>query len=150
MFHPLVNAHVRPLAELSRRDDLEAIGILLLYLLHSRLPWQGFVYSDISSALKRIGDMKRGEPLADLLSRSPSCFTPFFDHIRSLAFEEKPDYTYLRNLLRREMRQQGWEYDWKYDWLYPEKTQNGALYPATAYRYDLSLVNPVRHEQAVL
>ncbi|TCD63905.1 hypothetical protein EIP91_004784 [Steccherinum ochraceum] len=136
--------------EPSRRDDMEAIGFLLLYFLHSRLPWQGFRYKDETAALKHAGDMKHDQPLTDLLSRSPACFTTFFDHCRSLAFDEKPDYALLRGILRREMRQHGWEYDWKYDWLCPDEAPRGTLYPPEQYNFDLTLVDPVRHEQKVL
>ncbi|TCD65137.1 hypothetical protein EIP91_003069 [Steccherinum ochraceum] len=136
--------------EPSRRDDMESIGIVLLYFLHSRLPWQGFRYKEMETALKHVGDMKRGQPFTDLLSRSPACFTPFFDHCQSLAFDEKPDYTFLRNILRQEMRQHGWKYDWKYDWLSPDQAPRGTLWPPEQYKFDLALVDPVRHEQSVL
>ena len=135
------------LSEPSRRDDVEAIGMLLLFLLHPRLPWQGIYAPDIPSKLHRIGEMKRGRAFQDLLTQSPAFFTAFFDHCRSLAFEERPDYAYLRELMREEMRTRGWEYDWKYDWLYPG--ERGTLVP-DEYRVDLSLVEPVRHEQLEL
>ena len=131
------------LAELSRRDDTESLGMVLLYLLHPRLPWQSICARDIPAKLRRIGEMKRGKPLEDLLSRSPAFLTSFFKHCRSLSFEERPDYAYLRGLMREEMRTQGWEYDWKYDWLYPG--ERGTLVPEE-YRLDLSLVEPVRQQ----
>lgn len=135
------------LSEPSRRDDVEAVGMLLLYLLHPRLPWQGICAPDIPSKLRRIGEMKRGDAFKDLLAHSPAFFTSFFEHCRSLAFEEKPDYRYLRELMREEMRTQGWTYDWKYDWLTPGK--RGTLVPSE-YKLDLSLVEPVQHEQMEL
>lgn len=133
------------LTELSRRDDIESIGMVLLYLLHSRLPWQGICAPDVPSKLNRIEEMKRGKPFKDLLNRSPAFLSSFFfKHCRSLAFEEKPDYAYLRGLMREEMRVRGWKYDWRYDWLYPG--ERGTLVPDD-YRLDLSLVEPVRCEQ---
>ncbi|KAG5220243.1 kinase protein [Salix suchowensis] len=93
----------RPLTlflEPSRRDDVEAIGILLLYLLHGRLPWQGICAPDIPAKLRRIGEMKRGVRFTELLAHSPAFFTPFFSHCRALKFDEKPDYTLLKTLLR--------------------------------------------------
>jgi hypothetical protein len=60
--------------------------------------------------------MKRGKPFADSLAQPFAFFSLFFDHSRSLAFEEKPDYVYLRTLLRETMEGRRWEYDWGYDW----------------------------------
>ncbi|KAJ8690077.1 hypothetical protein PTI98_012916 [Pleurotus ostreatus] len=128
--------------EPSRRDDVEAIGILLLYLLHGRLPWQGICAPDIPAKLRRIGEMKRGDRFTDLLARSPAFFTPFFAHCRALKFEEKPDYASLRKLLREEMKDNGWEYDWKYDWWQPG--ERGTLLP-DEYQVHSRFVEPIRH-----
>ncbi|KAG7086305.1 hypothetical protein E1B28_002269 [Marasmius oreades] len=131
----------------SRRDDIEAIGNLLLYLLHGQLPWQGIYAPDIPSKLRHIGEMKRGRPFTDLLSNSPPVFTPFFEHCRSLAFEDKPDYAYLRCVLRQTMEEKGWEYDWEYDWWSPG--ERGTLLPEE-YKFEERFLEPVRRYQNVL
>ncbi|KAF4572382.1 hypothetical protein EYR36_006876 [Pleurotus pulmonarius] len=128
--------------EPSRRDDVEAIGILLLYLLHGRLPWQGICAPDIPAKLRRIGEMKRGTRFTDLLAQSPAFFTPFFSHCRRLKFEEKPDYRLLRTLLREEMKAHGWEYDWRYDWWQPG--ERGTLLP-DEYEVHPRFVEPIRN-----
>ncbi|KAG9223395.1 hypothetical protein CCMSSC00406_0007582 [Pleurotus cornucopiae] len=127
--------------EPSRRDDVEAIGMLLLYLFRGRLPWQGICAPDISAKLRRIGEMKRGEHFRELVAHSPACFAPFFAHCRALEFEEKPDYGLLRKLLGEEMEAGGWEYDWKYDWWQPG--ERGTLLP-DEYIVHPRFVEPVR------
>jgi serine/threonine protein kinase len=127
-------------AEPSRRDDIEAIGILLLYLLHGRLPWQGIVSPDIPAKLRRIGEMKRGKPFKDLLAQSPAIFMSFFDHCRALEFKDKPDYAYLRGLLRGAMEEHKWEYDWEYDWWKPG--DRGTLLPDEC-KLDMRFVEPL-------
>ncbi|KAL0945796.1 hypothetical protein HGRIS_012083 [Hohenbuehelia grisea] len=129
--------------EPGRRDDVEAIGMLLLYLLHGRLPWQGIYAPDIPAKLRRIGEMKRGQPFTDLLALSPTFFAPFFSHCRSLEFSDKPDYKLLRGLLRGEMRKNGWEYDWEYDWWKAGK--RGTLLPEE-YQIDPRWVEPIRRQ----
>ncbi|KAI0790728.1 kinase-like domain-containing protein [Abortiporus biennis] len=86
-------------------------------------------------------------PFSKLLQNSPTFFQKFFDHCRSLEFESKPDYTYLRKLLRNAMAENKWEYDWKYDWW--DSTEQGTLMPEE-YKLYLCLVQPVRHKQNVL
>ncbi|KAI0792757.1 kinase-like domain-containing protein, partial [Abortiporus biennis] len=131
--------------EPSRRDDVEGIGILLLYLLHGELPWQGICAPSISAKLLQIGEMKRGQHFTQLLQRSPKFFTPFFQHCRSLEFESKPDYVYLQQLLRDAMAEHGWEYDWEYDWWNPGE-QGSTLIPEE-YKIDMRFVTPVKHRQ---
>ncbi|KAI0062007.1 casein kinase I isoform delta-like protein [Artomyces pyxidatus] len=85
-------------SEQSRRDDLEMLGNVLLYLFHGRLPWQRIYAPDYDAKLIRIGEMKVGKTFQELLERSPAEFRKYFDHCRRLSFEEKPDYAFLNTI----------------------------------------------------
>ena len=43
----------------SRRDDLEAIGYVLIYFLIGRLPWQGMVNTNKDERYLRLMEVKR-------------------------------------------------------------------------------------------
>ncbi len=43
-------------------------------------------------------------------------FATFLNYCRSLRFEEKPDYDYLRQLMRNLFHRQGFSYDYVFDW----------------------------------
>ncbi|KAG1839141.1 hypothetical protein DFJ58DRAFT_859919 [Suillus subalutaceus] len=101
--------------EQGRRDDLEALGNVLLYLLHGRLPWQGIYAPSKDAKLRRMGEMKAGSAFRDLLARSPAEFTTYFDHCRGLKFEEKPIYALLRQLFSQMMEREGWTGDTRFD-----------------------------------
>ncbi|KAG0707894.1 kinase-like domain-containing protein [Suillus ampliporus] len=103
--------------EQGRRDDLEALGNVLLYLLHGRLPWQGIYSPSIEAKLLRIGKMKAGSAFRDLLARSPVEFTTYFDHCRGLKFEDKPNYAMLRQLFCQIMVREGCTEDTRFDWI---------------------------------
>lgn len=49
-----------------------------------------------------------------------SCFTAEFatylNFCRSLRFDDKPDYSYLRQLFRNLFHRQGFSYDYVFDW----------------------------------
>lgn len=89
--------------------------------------------------MKRIGEMKTGKAMQDLLSFSPEEFQRYFDHVRNLKFEEKPDYQLLRDIFNSRMGKEGWRYDNKYDWL--GGSELGTLLPEE-YKFDESLLLP--------
>jgi hypothetical protein len=43
------------------------------------------------------------------------------DYCREIKFEEKPDYNYLRRILKDLFNRNGYEYDYVYDWNIQEK-----------------------------
>ena len=43
-------------------------------------------------------------------------FSTYLNYCRSLRFEEKPDYAYLRQLIRNLFHRQGFSYDYVFDW----------------------------------
>ena len=43
-------------------------------------------------------------------------FGTYLHYCRSLRFEEKPDYAYLRQLVRNLFHRQGFSYDYVFDW----------------------------------
>eukprot|EP00913_Durusdinium_trenchii_P024512 g23011.t1 len=69
---------------------------------------------------KPLGDPSiRGfsEPTAqDLCKDLPGQFEEYLTYCRKLQFEERPDYGYLRQLLRDAFAQEGFQLDFVYDW----------------------------------
>lgn len=80
----------------SRRDDIESLGYIIVYLLVGELPWQHIDGEDVSMV-----NMKRDERLSDLLRESgvPSHVISFMKYSRGLQYAETPDYDYLFGLL---------------------------------------------------
>jgi serine/threonine protein kinase len=87
--------------ELSRRDDLESIGYILVYLFKGRLPWQKIREKDKKQRYKLIHKMKKEETVESLCKGMPREFVIFFNYIRTLSFDEKPHYTSLKNMFAR-------------------------------------------------
>jgi serine/threonine protein kinase len=65
-----INNHLG--VEQSRRDDLEAIGYVLLYFLKKRLPWQGVEGSSQNAKYKKILERKLSIPI-ELLCKDLPC-----------------------------------------------------------------------------
>merc|ERR1719254_411703 len=64
-----INAHKG--FEQSRRDDLEAIGHMLLYFLRGSLPWSGLDAKTKEEKYRKIRMKKEETPLSDLCSGHP-------------------------------------------------------------------------------
>lgn len=57
--------------------------------------------------------------MSELLLRSLSStaeFATYLNFCRSLRFDDKPDYSYLRQLFRNLFHRQGFSYDYVFDW----------------------------------
>ncbi|KAF8514358.1 putative casein kinase [Hysterangium stoloniferum] len=119
------NAHFG--REASRRDDIEALGNTLLYFLHGSLPWQGTKAESHQDHHLLLGNMKGGQSFDDFLSRSPSEFRIYYDHCRSLGFEDKPDYSFLQGLFQKRMAGEGWVDDGRFDWFIGRSLEKGTI-----------------------
>jgi casein kinase 1 len=102
--------------EQSRRDDLEALGFVLMYFNRGSLPWQGLKTATKKERYEKIAQVKQNTPIEALCKGYPPEFATYLQYCRSLRFEEKPDYSYLRRLFRDLFYREGFEPDFVYDW----------------------------------
>jgi hypothetical protein len=65
---------------------------------------------------EKILEKKLSTPVDVLTKGFPSEFATYLTYCRALRFEDKPDYGYLRNLLKDLFIRSGYEYDYVYDW----------------------------------
>jgi len=101
--------------EQSRRDDLEAIGYVLMYFLRGSLPWQGLKVDKKEDRYKKIYEKKKNTSPEDLCAGFPVEFTQYITYCRNLAFEQEPDYNYLKSLFSKIMTIYGNQYDNEFD-----------------------------------
>jgi len=65
---------------------------------------------------QKIMEKKLGTPIDVLCKGFPGEFVTFLTYCRNLKFEDKPDYTYLKTLLKDLFVKSGYEMDYQYDW----------------------------------
>jgi len=109
-----INTHLG--IEQSRRDDLESLGYVLMYFNRGSLPWQGLKAHTKKQKYEKISDKKMSTPVETLCKGFASEFATFLNYSRSLRFDDKPDYAYLRKLLRDLFIREGYKYDAIFDW----------------------------------
>ena len=84
--------------EQSRRDDIEALGYVLVYLALGRLPWMRVGKEKGKGDISKILEKKLITPPEILCKKLPRQFAFFFQYIRKLKFEERPDYNMIKSL----------------------------------------------------
>lgn len=119
-----VNTHLG--VEQSRRDDLESLGYVLMYFLRGSLPWQGLKAGTKKQKYDKISEKKMLTPIEVLCKSYPAEFTSYFHYCRSLRFEDKPDYSYLKRLFRDLFIREGYQFDYVFDWTILKYPQLGA------------------------
>ncbi|KAI3668008.1 hypothetical protein L6452_43079 [Arctium lappa] len=119
-----VNTHLG--VEQSRRDDLESLGYVLMYFIRGSLPWQGLKAGNKKQKYDKISEKKMLTPIEVLCKSYPSEFISYFHYCRSLRFEDKPDYSYLKRLFRDLFIREGYQFDYVFDWTVLKYPQIGA------------------------
>ncbi|GAA5973463.1 hypothetical protein JCM8115_005955 [Rhodotorula mucilaginosa] len=109
-----INTHLG--VEQSRRDDMESLGYVLMYFLRGSLPWQGLKAATKKQKYDRIMEKKMTTPTEYLCRGFPNEFAIYLNYCRSLRFDDKPDYSYLRKLFRDLFVREGFQYDYVFDW----------------------------------
>lgn len=109
-----INAHLG--IEQSRRDDMESLGYVLMYFNRGSLPWQGLKANNKKQKYEKISEKKMSTNVEVLCKGFPSEFAMYLNYCRALRFEEKPDYTYLRQLFRVLFQTLNHQFDYLFDW----------------------------------
>lgn len=109
-----INTHMG--AEQSRRDDLESVGHLLIYLLKGILPWQNLQAANKKEKYEKILQKKAGTPIEKLCQDLPPEFASYLEYCRKMKFNERPDYAFILRSFKDLFIRQGYFYDMVYDW----------------------------------
>lgn len=105
-----INTHLG--LEHARRDDLESLAYVLIYLTSGTLPWQdlsGLIPSECAEIVK----LKQQIPAHKLCRGLPKGYADFLLYARSLQFTERPDYHYARSLFKDKYSTSRCAFDWE-------------------------------------
>ncbi|KAH8315883.1 hypothetical protein KR074_003053, partial [Drosophila pseudoananassae] len=103
-----INAHRN--REMGRHDDLWSLFYMLVEFVNGQLPWRKIKDKE------QVGLTKEKYDHRILLKHLPSDLKQFLEHIQSLTYAERPDYTMLIGLFERCMKRRGVKESDPYDW----------------------------------
>lgn len=119
----------------SRRDDMESIGYVIIYLLMGYLPWSKNTTADSEESTPEnslneekepdVRNMKKHVSHWMLENRVPTECITYIEYCRSMKFEGKPDYNYLRTLFLNLFKHKKFTVDNNFEW----NTQKAPLIP---------------------
>ena len=116
--------------EQSRRDDLESLGYMLIYLAKNNLPWIELEQKKIQK-IKRyqlVCSMKIKNTSQMLCSGLPSEFCKYLNYAKALEFEQNPDYNYLRKLFLDILEKDNFKNDFRFSWAKIQKNKKSIDY----------------------
>jgi casein kinase 1 epsilon len=102
--------------EQSRRDDIESLFYVLIFMLKGRLPWQGLKAPNQKKKNLMISEIKCTTSVERLCEGIPKEFAILLEEIKRLGFQDTPNYTKYRQTLRELFIKEGYVYDSVYDW----------------------------------
>ena len=133
--------------EQSRRDDMEALGYIFMYLLRGSLPWIGVIGRHTQDRNEKIAKMKSKLTPVLLCQGFPAEFTLYFEAVMRLRFDEEPDYAQYRKMFRELGIKEGIPYDYDYDWEHVLDEDRPAMPKLIPYSQPITRLNTPRKEK---
>ena len=102
---------------LSRRDDLESLGYVILYFLTKKLPWQGITAKTQDKRYKKIYEKKEEVEKWEKFIKIPVQIQNFVKYCRNLGFAQDPDYKLMNYYFYDLMNKLNLEVDNNFSWI---------------------------------
>ena len=101
----------------TRRDDLESLGLILIYLKNASFPWDSNINMNNLQKFYYIIQKRRETTLEQWCKNLPKQFFDYLNYCRNLHFQEDPNYEYLKNLFKSVMEENNFLNDLKFSWI---------------------------------
>ena len=104
-------------AEQSRRDDLESLFYVIMYLFRGNLPWQNLRIKSREQRFNKINEIKKNCDYKFLCKNLPQELYHLGIYIKHLKFEETPNYIFIKKCFYSILEQIYEKNDNKFSWL---------------------------------
>ena len=107
--------------EASRRDDLIALGYMLIYLYKKTLPWDFDMPHVDYNIINKIKYLKENNGGGSLFKNLPKEMVDYIKYTRNLKFDQNPNYLYLRSLFVKILAHNNYDFRFlTFSWIHPE------------------------------
>ena len=103
--------------EQTRKDELESLGLVIIYLYKGYLPWSNYKFKDIFQALEKIKAIKENLSMKQICHGLPIEMFEYMNYIKNMNFEDTPDYRYLQSLFLNILKKIGEKNDLFFSWV---------------------------------
>ena len=103
--------------EQTRKDELESLGLVFIYLYQGFLPWSDLKIKDIQQTIKMIIKAKAKISIEELCSNLPEEICDYMNYVKNMNFDENPNYKYLKTLFLNILRKIGEKNDLIFSWV---------------------------------
>ncbi|NXD76291.1 VRK2 kinase, partial [Halcyon senegalensis] len=134
----------------SRRGDLEILGYCMLQWLCGKLPWEQNLKDPVAvqtAKTKLMDELPDSVMEWDSSGSSCSEISKFLACVYGLAYDEKPNYKVLKEILLDGLESSGIHYDGPLEFSAAARTQNHCAAKATKVRLPKSMPKPVHQIQ---
>ena len=109
--------------EQSRKDDLESLGYMYIYLATAELPWSKIKVNSLEEMLQKTSELKENTSIEELCKNMPPEMALYMKYVKKLAFDEAPNYDYLRSLFIKVLSKMGETNDNIFSWVDKSKIE---------------------------
>ena len=103
--------------EQTRKDELESLGLVFIFLFTSTLPWYRLKCKSIGDKIKKIIEIKTKISLKELCNLMPIEMFEYMNYVNNMNYEDIPDYSYLKNLFLNILLKMGENNDLMFSWI---------------------------------
>jgi serine/threonine protein kinase len=103
----------------SRRDDLESMGYMMLFMLQGSVPWHTHLLNvpEGADAGPYILHKKKTTSISDMCRDVPEVVAQFMTACSHIDYDEQPPYSKLLLILQQAILKNKFDLDFKYDWM---------------------------------
>ena len=84
--------------EQTRKDELESLGLAIIYLYIGSLPWSLIKFKNMNQGIDAITKIRESISIENICKGMPKEMIYYMNYVKSLNYEKNPDYEYLRKL----------------------------------------------------